>query len=434
MFDDLYSLSQTKLFLLLIVLAVVVIIVGSAMITTFAVVIKLHRAYKMGHRMVQECGVEYMEGETGMATLYNLLQTRNTGTAKQLHAAMTLLRFAFMLVFVLLVVGAFLLNLNQKVPKLLIMGIVAAIPLIMYIVTWPAQWDKFEKNIYNDPNNPKKEKAYMGTNITFHILMILTTLVSGVVILFKGVNKDVGTLLTYGSIALMALFLIITFFSVKFVALIKTVHYAYYETLIGTTTMTGKLNQYLSDLITTYMPEYPIASDDADYVVKNKVRDMLMKHYAQNIRDMDNVVLPTDTAAKDIREKYNNEGNIWKYTIHRSGKEFDVIKSYVSTVLRRKLNPSQPNDFPNNLILLINNIRNTMRQLRTDTNVARKMKSFFRTMAIVGFITLFSFLYILFNAQYKLKPGPTLLKWIGTVLALVVVATCYGWVNTAIRI
>lgn len=429
---------------ILIVVAMVLFILVS-IVLSFIVSLKVSKRFKLGKRLTEECGREYLEAETDKFMLNELLESRTTTSGKIFRMIFTLLKVTILCILALVWYGVIFMSGSQVAFKT---HKISAILLTIFIMSsigtfigiWIAILSKHENNVYyvtkpEDVQESKKKymKALIATTSSIGGTMILSCFglwlwyssSATMPAIDKTFYGNVAMYLFAGAVLLLLMFAIMMIYVTQYINLISVVKTDYIAGLIeGANNLKSNVQD---SLYRDYIPEADITGTSDWDTMKKEIKTMLQKHFAYNIRTMDK------RQGEDAELVKASSLNLWKYMLHSDGKEFENIIIYVEDGMN-DLDAEADKTSAKALIELIKKIRVNMRDIRENKTVGNTVKKFVRNMVLLG-MAVFSFmLYFVFHNQYRNNAGRTVTIWTGIILILTVLATYYGWVNSALRL
>lgn len=429
----------------ILIAAAMVLFILVSIVMSFVVSLKVNKRFKLGQRLSEECGREYLEAETDKYMLNQLLESRTTTSGKFFTIIFTLLKVTMLCTLVLTLFAVIFLSGEQAAFKSYKMTAFLVTWFLLssmgsFIGIWIAVLSKQENNIYyvTKPEDVQASKKKYKKALIALTSSIGGTMIMGSVGLWlyysssatmpamdKAFYGNVATYLFAGAVMWFFMFAIMMIYVTQYMNLISVVKTDYITGLIDGA---NKLKSNVHDtLYQDYIPETDITGNSDWDTMKKEIKTMLQKHFAYNIRTLDK------KQGEDAELVKAEKLNLWKYMLHRDGKEFENILAFVEDGKGDIEGNTEMAD-ANKLITTIRNIRVNMRDIRANITVKNQVKKFVRSMVILG-MAVFSFmLYLVFHSQYKNNAGRTIMLWTGIVLLLTVFATYVGWVNSAMRL
>ena len=473
------------------ILGTIGLVVSAVLAMSLINAIRVDRIFKKGRRFGEECGNEYLEIETDKYAIYDAFSSRREGLSKPFLVTLTMLRVAMLVsLFTLLAVVYTwpMKDVKLKDAWLLLVLVLSVfiVCIVLWVVAWTKHFRKNETNIFYQ-NKPKDAKNAYGayrkqlliTGLTILGLCALVTVVVGIWA-FRAQSRSPSSVgattngetgatdpykkaewlqttashLMIGTVTWTLLFVMYVVISKHYFNLVASANSDYYGALIsnvGAASKPALLKDALDKFVKVCMPvtnsvansgtgmaelQIKLKSKGAgvDEVVELKVEQMLLLYFANNIRnynDANGIGYGGDdiTVVKPVLDN----GELWKYVMHRQGKEFDDVKEYLEENVGR-LSEEQVKAYVTPALEHINNIRNALRNIRDDKVVADNVKKFVRGLFIFGVVISAIILYLIFHYQYQQNPGRTVMQWCAMIIVLTVFATYYGWVNSAMRL
>jgi hypothetical protein len=433
-----------------------------ALFMTMRTTLRVDRIFKEGRRRGEECGNEFLEAETDKYAIYEALSTKQGALGKSFLITLDLIRTG-MLLSLLTPFSVAYVMLKYK-PELksgraaTMLWFGAALSLsIGSIIAWLTIWiktlKKGEANIFYQDNLQRAHddfKAYrkklLATSMGIFGAFV-SVLATGAYLYLRTpperpLNKAwLKTCLQHigiGAAMWAALLAIYSFAAKSYFNMVSNANAYYYGSLIDDASESPKLLKDVVDKLVEY--NMPTTKGDMDNAraasslpaeasgtplerVKNEVESKLLAEFARNIRGLERAEGDDYTLVKDRRD------TLWKYVMHRGGKELDDIQRVIETNRRESKDTYFTQTLDN-----INLLRNALRNIRQDTRVRRHVRKYVRTVCIVAAVVSAIVLFGVFHVQYQKNAGRTLLQWCGVLLVLTVLATYYGWVNSAMRL
>lgn len=441
----------------LVILVIIGVFLLISMIIAGVNTAKVDRTFKIGKRLGELCGNEYLELETAQHNLQSKFgKTKPIG--KTFLVTLYFARFIMLMALLLLLVVLWMFfridvsdgNASKMPQRALAVTIFAwfLASVIMWIMVWIKDLKKYENNVFYQEDKANADAdydKYKKNTLRFGIPIISITFLIGAAALalnmFLGPSKpedtkyytalkwyrDAGVLLIFTSILWTFLFVIYRWYAKGFFEIAKTINGDYYGALI---TGDDKLKSLVNDLYTGYMKSTTKPGGVLENV-QHRVHAMLVKHFATNIRSYDKSNQGDDIS---VITRVADKGELWKYMMHRQGQELEEVHAYVVNKLGRVTNNNAIETWRENFLTLIRDIRNKMREIRGNTTFQTNVRKFVRRMIFLLFVVIGVLMFLVFHSQYQENPGRTVMNWCIGIILITILMTAYGWVNTAIRL
>lgn len=453
---------------LIVASAIIVILLAVAILMAAVNTVRIDKAFKTGRRYGEQCGLEYLEAETDKYYLYEQFG-KASKIGKSFLGALDMMRASLIVALSLLLIPIIMGFVSWNSSRLWPTRILLIVVLVWYLGAF-AMWiqatvrllKKNETNMFyqDNPDTAVEDlKNYRKNLLRFGIPIIGATAILGLVSFWlrtfapegspdKGYLAETGWILLLASVAWTMIFVVYHWYATGFFKIAKTVNGDYFKKLIDDGT--SGLKTHTNTLYKTFMPntkqgkEVPRATGVLEET-KAEVERMLLRHLATNIRGLDTSITGDDLS---VVKKVADTDMLWKYMMHREGKELEDVRMYVQDKLGHITDDADVTAYLNGspadtekkiakvegILPTIRNIQNAMREIRGNTEVNAGVKRFVRQMLLLIGILVGVVLFAIFHATYQSNPGRTVMTWCIIVILLTIVMTAYGWINSAIRL
>ena len=428
------------------VLVPVVLLTIAALIMNAVTTSEIKKRYELGKRTSQACGREYLEAETEKYALYESLASKNTRMAQLSLTSLLLIRIAMMLMLLTAAGLVFSMKVKKSLSIMLTMLVLVAAAFMWLAISLRAKADE-GRMFYatNKDDAAKKLSAYRGLLITPAVLIVVACLGMGIWVALginaiseqspSDANALVNMLMMLGGtiMAWLLLFVLSYKHGTEFSSVVAAAHVDYMGTLISGQ---NRLKEVVTNLYKTYMP--PDGARDASVLgrIGAEVKARLLRQFGGSIRGLDNAV-GDDRVLVDERSSSIAGNVLWKYALHQDGKELEDILLYVESAIPIEEGVEQDAAlvaYRETLTKNIKDLRKAMRDIRGDRTVDAKVQRYSRSLSGILYAIAAIVLFLGFHKMYMVNAGRTTMIAAIILLLLVVFATYYGWINSAIKL